>query len=33
MSGIAQRVPQSWVRNAVTVIGLSSAVWLFTTQR
>ena len=33
MSGIAQRVPQSWVRNAVTIIGLSSAVWLFTTRR
>ncbi len=30
MSGLAQRVPQVWVRNAVTVIGLGSAVWLFT---
>jgi len=29
MSGLAQRVPQDWVRNAVTVIGLGSAVWLF----
>lgn len=30
MSGIAQRVPQAWVRQAVTLIGLGSAVWLFT---
>lgn len=30
MSGLAQRVPQVWVRNAVTVIGLGSAIWLFT---
>ena len=29
MAGMAQRVPQSWVRRAVTVIGFSSAVWLF----
>ena len=29
MSGLAQRVPQAWVRNAVTLIGLGSAVWLF----
>lgn len=29
MSGLAQRVPQAWVRGAVTVIGLASAVWLF----
>ncbi|MBL0939165.1 MAG: sulfite exporter TauE/SafE family protein [Gemmatimonadaceae bacterium] len=29
MSGLAQRVPQAWVRGAVTVIGLGSAVWLF----
>ncbi|MEQ1690179.1 MAG: sulfite exporter TauE/SafE family protein [Gemmatimonas sp.] len=29
MSGLAQRVPQAWVRNAVTLIGLVSAVWLF----
>jgi uncharacterized membrane protein YfcA len=29
MSGLAQRVPQSWVRGAVSMIGLASAVWLF----
>ncbi len=29
MSGLAQRVPQVWVRHAVTVIGAVSAVWLF----
>ncbi len=29
MSGLAQRVPQDWVRSAVTVIGLGSAIWLF----
>ena len=29
MSRLAQRVPQAWVRHAVTVIGLASAVWLF----
>jgi uncharacterized membrane protein YfcA len=29
MSGLAQRVPQAWVRGAVSVIGLSSAVWLY----
>jgi hypothetical protein len=29
MSGLAQRVPQAWVRSAVTVIGMASAVWLF----
>ncbi len=29
MSGLAQRVPQAWVRHAVTVIGLGSAIWLF----
>ena len=29
MSGLAQRVPQSWVRGAVSLIGLGSAVWLF----
>ena len=29
MSGLAQRVPQVWVRHAVTLIGLGSAVWLF----
>jgi uncharacterized membrane protein YfcA len=29
MSGLAQRVPQAWVRNAVTLIGLLSAIWLF----
>ncbi len=28
-SRVAQKIPQSWVRNAVTVIGLISAVWLF----
>jgi uncharacterized membrane protein YfcA len=32
MSGLAQRVPQAWVRNAVTLIGLASAIWLFTTR-
>lgn len=29
MSGLAQRVPQAWVRTAVSLIGISSAVWLF----
>jgi uncharacterized membrane protein YfcA len=29
MSGLAQRVPQQWVRNAVSLIGFGSAVWLF----
>ncbi len=29
MSGLAQRVPQSWVRAAVSLIGFGSAVWLF----
>ena len=29
MSGLAQRVPQAWVRHSVTVIGVGSAVWLF----
>lgn len=29
MSGLAQRVPQAWVRHAVTMIGLGSALWLF----
>lgn len=29
MSGLAQRVPQSWIRAAVTCIGFASAVWLF----
>lgn len=28
-SRIAQKIPQSYVRNAVTAIGLGSAVWLF----
>lgn len=28
-SRIAQKIPQAWVRNAVTLIGLTSAVWLF----
>ena len=29
MSGLAQRVPQAWVRHAVTAIGFGSALWLF----
>ncbi len=29
MAGLAQRVPQAWVRNAVTAIGVGSAIWLF----
>jgi uncharacterized membrane protein YfcA len=29
MSGLAQRVPQQWVRNAVSLIGFGSAIWLF----
>lgn len=29
MSGLAQRLPQSWIRTAVTLIGFGSAVWLF----
>ena len=29
MSHTAQKVPQSWVRAAVAVIGFASAVWLF----
>lgn len=32
MSGLAQQVPQAWVRNMVTLIGLGSAIWLFTTR-
>ena len=28
-SHMAQKIPQSWVRNAVTIIGLLSAGWLF----
>jgi uncharacterized membrane protein YfcA len=32
MSGLAQKVPQVWVRNAVTAIGLASAVWLFVSK-
>jgi uncharacterized protein len=32
MSGLAQRVPQAWVRNTVTLIGLGSSIWLFTTR-
>ena len=32
MSGLAQRVPQSWVRGAVSAIGFASAVWLFFTR-
>jgi uncharacterized membrane protein YfcA len=31
MAGLAQRVPQAWVRGAVTVIGVASAVWLMVT--
>jgi len=29
MSGLAQKVPQAWVRGAVSTIGVGSAVWLF----
>ena len=29
MSGLAQKVPQAWVRGAVSTIGIGSAVWLF----
>lgn len=32
MSGLAQRVPQQWVRHAVTAIGLASAVWLLVSK-
>lgn len=32
MAGLAQRVPQSVVRHAVTAIGFMSAVWLFATH-
>jgi len=32
MSGLAQRVPQAWVRGAVTLIGVASALWLFFTR-
>ena len=32
-SRIAQKIPQAWVRNSVTVIGLLSAVWLFATRK
>ncbi len=32
MSGLAQKVPQAWVRNAVTLIGIGSAIWLFATR-
>lgn len=32
MSGLAQKVPQALVRNAVTLIGVSSAIWLFSTR-
>lgn len=32
-SRIAQKIPQSWVRNSVTVIGLLSAVWLFANRQ
>ena len=33
MSGIAQKVPQAWVRHAVTAIGFSSAIWLLLSSR
>jgi hypothetical protein len=33
MSGLAQRVPQAWVRAAVSTIGIGSAVWLYFTSR
>jgi hypothetical protein len=32
MSGLAQKVPQAWVRGAVSIIGIGSAVWLFLSQ-
>jgi uncharacterized membrane protein YfcA len=32
MSGLAQKVPQLWVRNAVTAIGFASAIWLFVSK-
>ena len=32
-SRIAQKIPQAWVRNSVTAIGLLSAVWLFATRK
>lgn len=32
MSGLAQRVPQAWVRGAVSIIGLASAGWLYATR-
>ena len=32
MSGLAQKVPQSLVRNAVTLIGVGSAIWLFASR-
>ena len=32
MSGLAQKVPQAWVRNAVTAIGFASAIWLFVSK-
>jgi uncharacterized protein len=31
-SGLAQRVPQSWVRGAVGVIGFGAALWLFASR-
>ena len=33
MSGLAQKVPQLWVRNAVTAIGFTSAIWLLMSKR
>jgi uncharacterized membrane protein YfcA len=33
MSGLAQKVPQAWVRNAVTAIGFASSIWLFVSNR
>lgn len=32
MSGLAQKVPQSWVRTAVMAIGFASAIWLFVSK-
>ncbi len=32
-SRMAQKIPQAWVRNSVTIIGLLSAVWLFATRK
>lgn len=32
MAGLAQKVPQYWVRRAVTATGLISAIWLFVSR-